>query len=307
MPKTISKRAIERAYRFVADAGRPLDRADLDCVSPRTNASTGSIDSVLTELGRFQTASGGFAHGIEPDLQTPTPQAISTSVGFQYLRRIRAPETSLVVAGGVAWLVENVDRASWVWPTINARVDEGPHAPWWDWRDLRRYRGFVFNVSAELLGYLYDYQTLVPVEVIDGVTKTVVEAVRSTDIIDSPYELLCCMRLHQTRNLPAEVRSAMEQHLPRSLAALDADDVHLDAMGMVPTPHAFGYDILRPHIEAQAERLIKTQAEDGGWHPGWESWAKDRPALREAVGKAWSGWTTREAILRLTRHHFVAS
>lgn len=76
-------------------------------------------------------------------------------------------------------------------------------------------------------------------------------------------------------------------------------------MGMVPTPEAFGYDILRPHIEAQAKRLIQTQAEDGGWHPGWESWAHADPALRDSVGKAWSGWTTRNAIVRLTNHRFV--
>ena len=307
MPKTISKRAIERAYNFVAHAARPLDRADLDCVLPATSISASSTDAVLTELSRFQTTSGGFAHGIEPDLQTSAPQAISTSVGFQYLRRIGAPERSPVAAAGVAWLVENVARTSWVWPTIDARVDDGPHAPWWDSRDLTRYRGFVFNVSAELLGYLYDYRSLVPSEVIEGVTKTVVEAVQSIGVIDSPYELLCCMRLQQTQNLPAQVRSLLEQHLPRSLAAMDSDNAHLDAMGMVPTPQAFGYDILRPHIEAQAERLIETQAEDGGWHPGWESWAKADPALRESVGKAWSGWTTRNAIVRLTRHQFVES
>lgn len=307
MPKTISKRAIERAYEFVARVARPLDRADLDYIRPADSDCAGSIDAVLAELARFQTASGGFAYGIEPDLQTPAPQAISTSVGFQYLRRIGATETSPMVAAGVAWLVETVDRTGWVWPTIDQRVDEGPHAPWWDPRDLTRYRGFVFNVSAELLGYLYDYRALVPSDVIDGVTTTVVEAIQSTGLIDSPYELLCCMRLRQSRNLPAHVRGVLEQHLPRSLAALEPDNAHLDAMGMVPTPQAFGYDILRPHIEAQAERLIATQAEDGGWHPGWESWAKADPALRESVGRAWSGWTTRNAIVRLTGHHLVES
>ena len=305
MPKTISKRAIERAYNFVAYVARALDRADLDCVLPATSVRASSAESVLAELGRFQTASGGFAHGIEPDLQTPAPQAISTSIGFQYLRRIGAPATSPVAAAAVAWLVKNVDRARWVWPTIDAHVDEGPHAPWWNPRDLTRYRGFVFNVSAEMLGYLYDYHTLVPGEIMRGVTKTVVEAIQSIEVIDSPYELLCCMRLHQTQNLPAQVRSLLEQHLPRSLATMDVDNVHLDAMGMVPTPQAFGYDILRAHIEAQAGRLIETQAKDGGWHPGWESWAKADPGLQEAVGKAWSGWTTRNAILRLRLHDFV--
>jgi hypothetical protein len=305
MPKTISKRAIERAYAFVARTARPLDRAALNCVLPAQNGRPGSIESVLTELAQFQTASGGFGNAIEPDLRTPAPQAISTSVAFQYLRGISAPTASPVVAAGIAWLVENVDRAAWVWPTIDARADEGPHAPWWDWRDLKRYRGFVFNASAELLGYLYDYRALVPDDVIHGVTKTVVEAVERIEIIDSPYELISCMRLHQTQSLPAQVRAVLEKHLPRSLAAMNAQDIHLDAMAMVPTPHAFGYDVLRSHIEVQAARLIETQADDGGWHPGWEIWAEAKPALREEVGNAWSGWTTRDAILRLTRHGFV--
>lgn len=220
MPTTISKRAIERAYDFVARTARPLDRAALDCVLPATSISASSVDAVLTELSRFQAQSGGFAYGIEPDLQTPAPQAISTSVGFRYLRHIGAPQRSPVVAAGIAWLVENVDRTRWVWPTIDAHIDEGPHAPWWDSRNLARYRGFVFNASAELLGYLYDYRALVPSEVIDGVAGTVVEALQSTGLIDSPYELSCCMRLHQTRNLPPQVRASLEKHLPRSLAAI---------------------------------------------------------------------------------------
>jgi len=304
---TIAQRDIDRALRYIAGAARALDRADLEHMLFATRAHADTANAVLAELQRYQTASGGFAYGIEPDLQTRAPQAISTSIGFQYLRRIGAQATSPVVTAGVAWLVRNVDRSGWVWPTIDGQVDDGPHAPWWNWRDLTRYRGFVFNVSAELLGYLYDYQTLVPRDVLRGVTATVVEAITNTDVIDSPYELLCCMRLHQTQNLPMQLRALLEQHLPRSLVAMDPDSVHVDAMGMVPNPRAIGYHHLRPHIEAQAKRLIETQAEDGGWHPGWESWADTDSNLRERVGKAWSGWTTRKAIAGLMSHGLVSS
>lgn len=306
MTKTISKNAIERARAFVSANARSLDQAYLACVLPG-NARAGAVDRLIAALSKFQTSEGGFAHGIESDLRTPAPQAISTSVALQFLRGIDAKASLPMVKSAITYLIGSVDRKSWVWPAIDARVDEAPHAPWWNTQDLeQRFGGFVFNPSAELLGYLYDYRVHVPDDVLKGVEARVLDTVQNTEIIKNAYDLHCCMRLLHTRALPAHARNVLEARIPASLEAADPDDLHLDLMGMVPTPSSFGYNVVRAKIIRQAERLIASQADDGGWHPFWNWSEVDADAWRNAE-REWSGVLTRQAIVNLSRHEFVVA
>lgn len=297
MPASISKAAIERARAFVRANARPLDRAYLDYMSPSGGDET-AFDRVIGELERYQTPEGGFGNAIEPDIRSPAPSAIGTSIAFQYLRAIGAPADLPMVRRAIDYLVRTVDRTAWVWPAVDARVDEGPHAPWWA-PGLDRFRGYVFNPTAELLGYLYDYRADVPGEVLQGVTSTVLEALDRVGRLDSAYELYCCMRLIHTKALPADVRDFLEQRLPVSLVAADPDDPHLNLMRIAPTPSSFGYELVRDGLARQAERLIASQGDDGGWRPGWEPW-------HAKAHQEWAGEITCRALVGLAAHGFWA-
>ncbi len=296
MTKTISTAAVQRARRFVESSARPLDLAYLDHVLPE-GAGAGSAERVIAELARFQTADGGFGRAIEPDVRTPAPSAIATSIAFQYLRGI-GPAARDFALPAIAYLLATLDRQAWVWPAVDARVGEGAHAPWWA-PDLARFRGYVLNPTAELLGYLYDHRADVPDEVLERVTQGVLGAVEAEGVIESPYELYCCMRLVQTNALPPAVRDRLQALLIPSLAAADPDNEHLDLLRLIPTPSSFGYELVRGGLERQAERLIASQDADGGWRPGWEPW--DAKAHVE-----WSGVITSQALVSLSAHGYVA-
>lgn len=296
MAPTISAEAIERARRFVAQNARPLDRAYLD---HRLAASAGSAARVVAELAKFQTIEGGFGRALEPDVRTPAPSAIATSIAFQYLRGIERQAQADLAGAAIAYLVRTVDRQAWVWPAIDERVGEGPHAPWWT-PNLARFRGYALNPTAELLGYLYAYRAGVPEDVLDRVTQTVLAAVETAGVIESPYELMCCMRLAQTDATPAEVRHTLQRLLMPSLEAADPDDTHLDLLRLTPTPLSFGYDLVRGGLEQQAERLIASQAEDGGWRPAWDAWNAEAHV-------EWRGVLTSQAVIGLFAHGFVAT
>lgn len=195
----ISREAVQRARRFVEANARPLDRAYLDCLLP---TGAGSVDRVIAELARFQTPEGGFGRALEPDVRGPAASAIATSIGFQYLRGIDAVAGTALAQGAIAYLLATLDRQTWVWPAVDERVGEGPHAPWWA-PNLARVRGYVLNPTAELLGYLYDHQADVPGEILEPVTQGVLDAVEAAGVIASPYELACCMRLVRAKALPA--------------------------------------------------------------------------------------------------------
>lgn len=296
MAKAISRAAIQRARRFVETNARPLDLAYLDYVLPE-GAGAGSAERVIAELARFQTAEGGFGRAIEPDVRTPAPSAIATSIAFQYLRGIDPAGRASVARGGIAYLLATLDRQAWVWPAVDERVGEGAHAPWWAPK-LGRFRGYVLNPTAELLGYLYDYRSDVPDEVLERVTQGVLSAVEAVGVIESPYELYCCMRLVRASALPAQVRDRLQALLIPSLEAADPGDAHLDLLRLIPTPSSFGYEVVRSGLERQAEQLIASQGDDGGWRPRWEPW--DAEAHIEC-----SGVITSQALIGLSAHGYA--
>lgn len=296
MAPMITAEAVQRAKRFVAQNARPLDQAYLD---HRLAATAGSAARVVAELAKFQTTEGGFGRALEPDVRTPAPSAIATSIAFQYLRGIEPWVPADMAGPAISYLVRTVDRQAWVWPAVDERVGEGPHAPWWT-PNLDRFRGYALNPTAELLGYLYAYRAGVPEDVLDRVTQTVLAAVAAAGVIESPYELMCCMRLAQTDTAPSEVRHALQRLLMPSLEAADAEDTHLDLLRLTPNPRSFGYDVVRGGLEQQAERLIASQAEDGGWRPTWDAWNAEAHA-------EWRGVITSQAVISLLAHGFVAT
>lgn len=294
MTRMISRAAVQRARRFVEGSDRPLDRAYLDHILP---TGAGSAELVIAELAKFQTPEGGFGRAIEPDLRTPAPSAIATSIAFQYLRGMGPAARADLAPAAIAYLLVTLDRQAWVWPAVDERVEEGPHAPWWA-PNLARFRGYVLNPTAELLGYLYDYRADVPGEVLERVTRGVLTAVEAAGVIESPYELYCCMRLVQTNALPDETRGRLQTLLMPSLKAADPDNEHLDLLRLIPTPGAFGYEVVRGGLERQAARLIASQGDDGGWRPRWEPW--DAQAHVE-----WSGVLTSQALISLSAHSYA--
>lgn len=292
MAVTISPAAIGRGRAYVEARGRALERAQLAfALEGRPWAG-----AVMEELARFQTTDGGFGRGLEPDVRGPASSAICTSVALQHLRAIGASAETQMVEAAIGYLLRTLDREGWVWPAVDERLGEGPHAPWWE-PGLPRFRGYALNPTAELLGYLYDYRALVPDEVLDRVTAGVLEAL--TEVIESSYELHCCMRLAQTRALPETVRAVLEDRLAPSVEAADPEDYpHLDLLRLIPGPDAFGYDLVNSGIRRQAERLIAAQCEDGGWRPAWEPW-------NAQAQEEWAGVLTSQAVISLMRHGFV--
>jgi hypothetical protein len=302
MTRTITKHALENARRFVRTHGRPLDQAYLACLEP-SGAAEDALGRLLRELAAFQTPEGGFGRAIEPDLRTPTPTPFATSVALQYLRSAGAPASLPLVKAAIDYLVRTIDRQSWMWPAVDERIEDAPHAPWW--MPTPELRSNVLNPSAELLGYLYDYRQHAPDEIIDRVTARVLGAIENAGAIAGAYDLICCMRLVQTDSLPATVRETLERVLRASLAALDPEDVHFDALAVVPTPSSFGYEFVQARIDRQAEGLIGSQGEDGGWSPFWDWSEVDADAWAKAKAE-WRSVLTRQAIVSLSSHKLVA-
>jgi len=297
---TMSAGAVEEGEAFLRANARPLDLAWFDHANGQQVK-----DRVLAALAAYQASDGGFGGGIEPDIRSPASSALGTSVAFQYLRAVGAGSDNPVVGRAVAYLVATVDRETWTWPIVGPRIDEAPHAPWWALDGLAdRFGGFALNPTAELLGYLFDYRRLAPGDVLEAVQQGVLGALARNGALES-YDLLCCIRLLQTEDLPPDLRERLEARVADALRCADPEDPHLDLTGVLPSPRCRGYDSARALIGPQLDRLVSARREGGGWGPFWDWSDVDAAAWRQAE-RDWSGAMTARALIALAGHGRLA-
>ena len=309
MPAFLPRERYDAALAFVRQNARPLDVALLDHA-----LGEGSAEAALVALSEFQNPDGGFGGGLEPDTQSPASTGIATSVALRLLIRLGAPAKHPMVAGALSWLGESLDREAGVWWIVGPEVNDAPHAPWWTWsadaigRDslAGAQSGFVFNPSAELLGQLYAYRDAAPVDAVAVAEARLRRAVAQTDVIESPYDLKCAIRLAETSNAPPDLVAAAEALIRRSLDARAADDEHGTASEFAPTPTSRFADAVAGRIDADLDALVAGQEADGGWGLFWD-WSFVDAKAWVKVKKDWRGHATREALETLRAYGRVES
>lgn len=279
----------EAARAFMMTRARPLERTLYAHFFEEADAR-----AALDALAAYQNADGGFGHGVEPDLRTPASSAIGTSVALQTLRDTRTPATHPLVERAIAYLLATYDAAGEVWPIIPAAANDAPHAPWWTWSETlaENWGGFRANPRAEIVGYLYDYAALVPPELLARLTDAVVEHAEALPDAMEMHDLLCYLRLAETRTLPDAARERLRARLARAIGATVVFDTGawggygLTPLDAAPSPSAAFAGEVRGAIERNLDYAIAQQAEDGSWSPAWswedaypEAWAAARVEL----------------------------
>ena len=305
MTKLLTKARFAAAEAFVCEQGRPLDAAllalELGCGSP---------DDALAELVAFQNGDGGFGHALEPDLATPASSAIATSIGLRILTGLETPARRPTVVAAIDWLAQALDGEAGVWPIVGEDVGLAPHAPWWTWSDdvAAGWNGFRFNPTAEILAHLYRFRDLVPPLMIACVEAGLRRTLAETELIESPYDLKCAIRLAESEGLPPDLARPLDGLLRRSIAPHDPADAHTSPFDAASRPESPFADVVDGRLEPALTALIAAQRDDGGWpwNPDWDWSFVDKSAGGAAV-KAWRGVVTREALETLLAYGRVES
>lgn len=276
----------EAARAFLLARARPLERALYAHVFEGADAK-----AALDALAAYQNADGGFGRGIEPDLRTPASSAIGTSVALQTLRDTNTPAAHPLVERAMAYLLATYDAAREVWPIIPAAANDAPHAPWWTWSEAlaENWGDFRANPRAEIVGYLYDYATLVPPELLARLTDAVIAHAEALPDQMEMHDLLCYLRLVETRTMPDIARERLHERLARAVRAtvvFDADawgGYGLMPLDVAPAPNAAFAGEVHNAVERNLDYAIGQQAADGSWSPAWswedaylEAWATAR-------------------------------
>ena len=90
---------ISRAQQFIAEHGRPLDRARF-----AFHFTGGPLSEFLSALAAYQNPDGGFGGGLELDIAAPDSQPFAVEIALEYLQAAGVPASHPMLQKVVAYL-----------------------------------------------------------------------------------------------------------------------------------------------------------------------------------------------------------
>lgn len=297
--RMLTEPAFTAARRFLLEQARPLEAARF-----QFHFEGASPNAVLAELRPYQNPDGGFGHALEPDLRAPESSAIATSVAFQVLGEIGAVRDRRLAGRALRYLLETFDDALGGWRIVPPTTDASPHAPWWQQagRD-HDYDAFGLNPNAELLGVLNECREDVSTDVLERVTHRVLDRLATTGDLEM-HDLLCCLRLERTPDLPVAVAHAVRRKIADSLPGVLGRDrqawaaYSLRPLRVVASPDSAYLAGLEEAVEANLDYELETQEPDGSWAPTW-SWGDAYPDVWPVARREWAGVLTLQNLRTL--------
>lgn len=269
--KKLPKANFAQAVNFIREQAREVDKRLFAYHFEKATAV-----SVLDALAAYQNEDGGFGHGIEPDFRLRASSPMATSVGLQYCTAVHAPANHPLIKKAVGYLVKTYDWEHQYWPATYENVNNEPHAFWWHVDELTPPDETRWpNPSAEIVGYLHRYSSLVPADLLNQATIRAEANLTSSPIItgEAPqkYNVMCWERAVPW--LPGSLGTAVADAIRRTFAAYPSirPDTfeELSILALAPTPDSILAQ-LAPDVAQQAlDREINNQGDDGGWWPGW--------------------------------------
>jgi hypothetical protein len=298
MTDRLSTQAYESAASYLTTQGRALERALF------AYETTGApLADVYAALAAYQNADGGFGHALEPDVRLIASSMICTTIAFQHFRELGTPADQPLVSAACAFLKASYDADQRNWSNVPPFVDDAPHAPWWTFRD--QVRTEFANPRAEIVGYLYDYPQHFDTAWRDSLAQAALDHLRTYNDEIEMHDLLCYVRLLETRALPDAIRHPLLDQL-RGLVAhsVARDPKQWQAYGLQPvavatTPGSPFADLMGDALDVNLDFVIASQGADGAWHPNF-SWGGEHPEVWAQAEREWSSVLTL-ANLRLLR------
>jgi len=259
----------------------------------------GTSEDVLAALAEFQNPDGGFGNALEPDLRLPASSAIATTVGLQILREVQASSDHPLVQGAIQYLLDTYDAENQVWPIIPPAAADAPHAPWWNYSEnlAEQWGGFLGNPRAEIVGYLHEHAGLVPAGLRDRLTIAVVDHLEESFPEMNMFDLMCYVRLTETRSLPGDGRELILPRLQEvfdRLVARNPDqwsEYCLKPLEIADSPDSPFASGLAREIDLNLDFEIERQQPDGSWAPAW-SWGDNYPETWPRAEGDWKGVLT---------------
>ena len=289
----LSKENFERAARFIADKGRPLEKALFNY-----QFNSGNKETVLFELAKFQNEDGGFGHGLESDVRLKASNCFTTSVAFQVLVQLGVDADNEIVKCGINYLVANYKPEFKGWLPFPKEVEEEPRAIWWNYfsNEENKYNP---NPSSEIAGYLAKYSKYVPSKILSESLEEALKSLEENSSSLDMHDIYCyqrmanCISIEQRERVMALLRGRL-----REVIEFDSNQwtgYAARPLNFVKSPdYELASEITEEEIAINLDYLIKEQSENGSWVPRWH-WGRFEEEWEKAKVE-WMGVITLENL-----------
>ena len=300
--RTLSCEAFDRAREFIETKARPLEQALFDL-----RFGDGGSERVIEELTHFANRDGGFGHGLEPDVRTPSSSALATALALRALEEIGCPADHPLVRRALDWLVGAYDSKAAVWRVAPMDANDHPHAPWWHDEDgslARTFNGFRIIPRALLVGLLHHFGRQLSADWLDRVTESTVRYVEDVDVLGEGggSDLEYVVHLARTGALPGRYKERLVARIRQAIPQVVVRDPTkwsgycITPLRAVPAPDSIGADLIEAELQQNLDFLIDQQSPEGTWDP---TWAYEYPPEWAVARQEWQGILTLEALTTL--------
>ncbi|QNG60475.1 hypothetical protein H4O14_02805 [Bacillus sp. PAMC26568] len=291
--KLFTNEQFHKARTFMLEKARKVDRALY-----LFEFENGAKEDVITELEVFQNRDGGFGNGLEPDFRCEESSAMASTIGLQYLSRVKADEGDAILKDVIAYFLQTYQKDIPGWEKVPPEVESAPRAPWWNYQQGGSDWG---NPNAEILGYFYEYKSLIPANRLSGLTDYAISHLQNQKEYEF-HELLCYLRLADkaSQDILREMTPYLDEFVNKCIVVNPENwgGYGLQPAGVIHSPNSRYYPLFAESTEQNIDAIIDQQTEDGSFEPNW-SWGQYEDTWLLAK-EEWKGWITLEK-LRLLR------
>jgi hypothetical protein len=295
--KKLSREQFERAREFLITQARPLERALF-----AHRFEDAPAQDVIDALAHFRNEDGGFGHGLESDLRTPTSSALATGDGLELLAELGCSAKHPFVEGAIGYLRSTFDEEHSVWRVVPEDANDDPHAPWWHDEDgslARVFDDFLVIPRAQIVGLLHRYSAQVPTDWLTGLTERTVTDIETIEPLGSGGgdDLRYALSLAETPALPRHWRDRLAQRIRAVVPEVVSRDPEewetytITPLKIVSSPGSLVLDLIEDAVERHLDYQIEHQSPEGTWDPVW-TWGDAYPDAWETAKREWRGVLT---------------
>jgi len=281
--KILPRPMVEKCKQYIQANCSPLTQALFTHHLEQTNTH-----QVLASLSRYQNSDGGFGHNLEGDFELPASSPMATSIAFQMIIDLGIPASEPMVKKAIAYLLATYDPKRPGWITVPAQVNDYAHAPWWHFNPAEGGSSIDHtwgNPTAELLGYLLRYPSLVPEAVVQPLYAHTLDYLLNHPDSMEMHEVYCFLRLAE--QMPESDLTRVKEKLSRLVLNVVSTDPEswkqyaAQPLNFVPDPQSFLYPLLQDHIQVNLDFRVDNLAAQGISIPPW-NWAGYEQAWQAA-------------------------
>lgn len=248
----------------------------------------GTKEAVLEILKKHQNPDGGFQNTGEGPRDESSP--IGTSVAFQHLLEMGISPDDLMVRKGIDYIINSFQSDLGLWQPASNWLHEG--------EDLVQGWG---NPSAELVGYLYEYNNWVPASYLQNLIDITVKNLRLVNRPMDTFVLLCYMRLADIIFEPLKglIIQRLREDVPRAIE-VDASkwaNWCTKPYWFAKSPSSPVSDIIGQDVIRNLQYEIQNQTDEGFFPLHWHD--------SEENTKTWRSIITLDVLNALRNYNMI--